>query len=59
MALTEKTAALAQQWLNWDYNEATRAEIQKLVEEQNESELKARLSYRIDFGTAGTALFPV
>lgn len=54
MSLTEKTAALAAQWLEWDYNPATRDEIQKLVDEKNEAELLKRLGLRIDFGTAGT-----
>ena len=54
MALSEKTAALAKQWLEWDYNPATRAEIQKLVDEKNEAELAKRLHQRIDFGTAGS-----
>lgn len=54
MSLTEKTAALAAQWLEWDYEPTTHAEITKLVEEKNEAELVKRLSSRIDFGTAGT-----
>lgn len=54
MSLTDKTAALAAQWLEWDYNPATRDEIQKLVEAKDEVELVKRLAARIDFGTAGT-----
>lgn len=53
MALTEKTAALAKQWLQWDYNPVTHSEIQKLVDAQAEVELAKRLHQRIDFGTAG------
>lgn len=54
MSLTDKTAALAAQWLEWDYEPTTHAEIKKLVDENNEAELAKRLSLRIDFGTAGT-----
>jgi phosphoglucomutase len=54
MSLTDKTAALAKQWLEWDYNPATRAEIQQLVDSKDEAELAKRLHNRIDFGTAGT-----
>jgi phosphomannomutase len=53
MALTEKTAALAKQWLEWDYTPATHAEIKALVDAQDEKELAKRLHQRIDFGTAG------
>lgn len=54
MALTEKTAALAKQWLEWDYNAPTHAEIKTLVDAGDEKELAKRLHQRIDFGTAGT-----
>lgn len=57
MALSDKTAALAKQWLEWDYNPVTHAEIQKLVDEKNEAELAKRLHHRIDFGTAGALPF--
>ena len=55
--MSEKTAALAKQWLEWDYNPTTHAEIKKLVDEHNEAELAKRLYQRIDFGTAGASLF--
>lgn len=60
MALSDKTAALAKQWLEWDYNPSTHAEIQHLVDEKNETELAKRLHQRIDFGTAGScALYSI
>ncbi|EFO94366.1 hypothetical protein CRE_13293 [Caenorhabditis remanei] len=40
-------------WLNWDKNETTRGEIQKLVDDMNEEGLKARMTSRLVFGTAG------
>ncbi|PIC39448.1 hypothetical protein B9Z55_011130 [Caenorhabditis nigoni] len=40
-------------WLHWDKNEKTRGEIQALVDENNEEALKARMSTRLVFGTAG------
>ncbi|KAI0332089.1 phosphoglucomutase first 3 domain-containing protein [Cubamyces sp. BRFM 1775] len=44
---------LVEQWLRLDPNEATRAEVQKLVDEGNTVELAKRMSPRIEFGTAG------
>ncbi|KAH9901639.1 phosphoglucomutase first 3 domain-containing protein [Cubamyces lactineus] len=44
---------LVEQWLRLDPNEATRAEVQKLIDEENIVELKKRMSPRIEFGTAG------
>ena len=41
------------QWLEWDHEEETKAEIQKLADEKNFGELKKRLLSRMDFGTAG------
>jgi phosphomannomutase len=41
------------EWLKWDPNPRTKAEIEKLVEEKNAQELRARLLKRISFGTAG------
>jgi phosphoglucomutase/phosphopentomutase len=40
-------------WLAWDRNESTRAEVQKYVDAQNIEELRARLTKRMEFGTAG------
>ncbi|KAL0238851.1 hypothetical protein PCE1_004542 [Barthelona sp. PCE] len=51
--LSEHIKELAQEWLRLDFNPVTRAEIEKLVEEQNEEELTKRLVNRIKFGTAG------
>lgn len=41
------------EWLNWDRNESTRAALEKLVKENNRSELSKILLTRIAFGTAG------
>ena len=41
------------QWLEWDHEEATKAEIQKLADEKNFGDLKKRLLTRMEFGTAG------
>jgi len=38
-------------------NEATREEIRKLQEANNEEELRARLGSRMAFGTAGTVVW--
>ncbi|CAI2348862.1 unnamed protein product [Caenorhabditis sp. 36 PRJEB53466] len=40
-------------WLAWDRNDQSRAEIQKLVDEKNSDGLKARMNTRLVFGTAG------
>uniref|UniRef100_A0A1I7ZZH6 Phosphoglucomutase-2 n=1 Tax=Steinernema glaseri TaxID=37863 RepID=A0A1I7ZZH6_9BILA len=40
-------------WLAWDKNEKTRAEIEKLVEAKDEAALKARMDGKLAFGTAG------
>jgi phosphoglucomutase len=44
---------LVNQWLAWDPNEKTRAEIKALVAAGNEATLRERLTVRISFGTAG------
>ncbi|OJD23324.1 hypothetical protein ACJ73_05323 [Blastomyces percursus] len=44
---------LVQQWLDWDHDPKTRAEIIRLRDEKNEDELEKRLRKRIEFGTAG------
>lgn len=45
--------ALVDGWLRLDQDASTRAEIQKLVAENNTIELRLRLQKRIAFGTAG------
>ncbi|CAG8533781.1 4888_t:CDS:10 [Acaulospora colombiana] len=65
------TKELVDSWLNWDRNENTRAEIQRLWDEGSTEELEKRLRYdflflgsqisyhirkRIEFGTAGLPL---
>ncbi|CAF0798175.1 unnamed protein product [Brachionus calyciflorus] len=42
-----------EEWLKWDKNPKTKAEIENLVNEQNYGELKSRLLERMEFGTAG------
>jgi phosphomannomutase len=43
----------AKQYVAWDPNPETRQAIQDLVDQNNEEKLKALLSKRIQFGTAG------
>lgn len=42
-----------EQWLSWDQNPLTRAQIQTLLEQGQVSELRSRLGSRLKFGTAG------
>ncbi|ELU07916.1 hypothetical protein CAPTEDRAFT_179932 [Capitella teleta] len=42
-----------QEWFGWDKNEKTRAELEKLVAENDVVELRKRLLTRMEFGTAG------
>ncbi|KAI0371790.1 phosphoglucomutase first 3 domain-containing protein [Pilatotrama ljubarskyi] len=44
---------LVDQWLRLDPNEETRAEIRKLVDDGNITEIRKRMTPRIEFGTAG------
>ncbi|CDW56233.1 phosphoglucomutase 2 [Trichuris trichiura] len=49
-------AALDEQirlWMEWDKNEKTRAEVEKLIKDNAKDELRARMIGRITFGTAG------
>ncbi|KHJ48257.1 phosphoglucomutase/phosphomannomutase, alpha/beta/alpha domain II [Trichuris suis] len=49
-------AALDEQirlWMEWDKNEKTRAEVEKLIKDNAIDELRARMIGRITFGTAG------
>ncbi|KAM6969818.1 glucose 1,6-bisphosphate synthase [Aplochiton taeniatus] len=41
------------QWLTWDKNERTRAQIQTLLQDGDVEELRRRLCSRMSFGTAG------
>jgi hypothetical protein len=45
--------AMAQEWLQLDNNDSTRAEIQSLLDSDNHDELSRLLCKRIEFGTAG------
>ena len=49
---TEIQAAV-DQWLSWDRDESTRAEINALVEKGDEKTLERLLGSRMAFGTAG------
>ncbi|XP_072318522.1 glucose 1,6-bisphosphate synthase [Eucyclogobius newberryi] len=42
-----------EQWLQWDRNPVTRAQIQTLLDQKQVSELRSRLGSRLSFGTAG------
>ncbi|XP_060800082.1 glucose 1,6-bisphosphate synthase [Neoarius graeffei] len=44
---------LANQWISWDKNAATQAQIINLVQETHVEELRRRLCSRMKFGTAG------
>eukprot|EP01116_Phalansterium_solitarium_P023725 TRINITY_DN8464_c0_g1_i1.p2 TRINITY_DN8464_c0_g1~~TRINITY_DN8464_c0_g1_i1.p2 ORF type:complete len:588 (-),score=211.57 TRINITY_DN8464_c0_g1_i1:188-1951(-) len=49
----QKALAQAEQWLKWDKNPETRAEVEKIVASNDEKELIKRFGQRISFGTAG------
>lgn len=49
----EKLDKKIEEWLSWDRNERTRAEIQDLVKRSCHNELRKILLDRISFGTAG------
>lgn len=53
MPESKQLLKLAKDWLEVDVNPVTRADIQKLVDDENFKELDQRLSNRIVFGTAG------
>src|SRR4051812_17263377 len=54
MPLSERIQKLAAEWLEWDKNPNTSAEIRTLLEKGDEAELERRLGSRIAFGTAGS-----
>lgn len=45
--------AAVEQWLRWDRNPQTRAQIRTLLDQSRFSELRSRLGSRLSFGTAG------
>ncbi|EYB95450.1 hypothetical protein Y032_0159g3265 [Ancylostoma ceylanicum] len=49
----EKLNAKVKDWLAWDKNEKTHADIAKLAEAKNYAELATRMNGRLLFGTAG------
>lgn len=49
-ALTAETAGLVQQWLQVDPEESSRAAVQELARDENESKLKEILGTRLAFG---------
>ncbi|KAJ5124350.1 Alpha-D-phosphohexomutase alpha/beta/alpha domain I [Penicillium bovifimosum] len=50
--MAESISSLTEQWLKWDQDPTTRAEIEHL-RDSNAEELEKRLKNRIEFGTAG------
>lgn len=51
--LSAPVQKLVEKWLQWDNNPSTRKEIEELVKNKDEAELRKRLEKRISFGTAG------
>ncbi|KAJ5780599.1 hypothetical protein N7457_005759 [Penicillium paradoxum] len=51
--MTESISSLTEQWLQWDQDPTTRAEIEQLRDSNATEELEKRLRNRIEFGTAG------
>ncbi|OQR90918.1 phosphoglucomutase [Achlya hypogyna] len=45
--------AAGQQWVEWDVNAATKAEIEHLIATENVDALRKKLEKRLEFGTAG------
>jgi phosphomannomutase len=45
--------AAAQQWLDWDMNAGTKAQVQALVDAQDTAALHKMFNGRLEFGTAG------
>lgn len=52
-AVSDEIMALVKQWLSWDRNSVTRAEVENLVEKKDNDNLRRLLSTRMEFGTAG------
>ncbi|PPQ98838.1 hypothetical protein CVT24_003392, partial [Panaeolus cyanescens] len=53
MSSSQPLSELVNQWIKLDANPSTRAEIQKLWDDDQVEELERRLRNRIEFGTAG------
>lgn len=53
MALDAETQAAVDQWLKWDIDERTVAELRQLLEDGSFDEVRSRFAARIKFGTAG------
>ncbi len=53
MQLDPQTQAVIQQWLNGNYDAATKATIQQLVDEEAETELTDSFYKNLEFGTGG------
>ncbi|CAK5102987.1 unnamed protein product [Meloidogyne enterolobii] len=51
--MDEELQKLINNWLEWDKNENTRRQIQKLVDSNNLAELEALMIGKLSFGTAG------
>ena len=49
----DATRSLVADWLQWDGNESTRAEVQQLLDQQQWETLTKLMLNRISFGTAG------
>jgi len=54
MSSEEQVLNLAQQWLAWDANQRTKADVQRWVDGRDIAHLTKALTPRIAFGTAGT-----
>lgn len=54
MSISADINALVEQWIAWDPNSVSKAEISALRSACSEQELRQRLGSRIAFGTAGT-----
>jgi hypothetical protein len=57
--MDQKLQIAVQEWLDFDPNPTTRAEIEQLVTSNNVAELQKRLGQRIAFGTAGKHLYVI
>lgn len=53
MQLEPQTQATVQEWLNGNYDEITKSEIQKLVDQEAFTELTDAFYRNLEFGTGG------
>lgn len=51
--LSAEISTLAEQWLQWDMDPTTRAQVQHWIDAKDEKSLSAAMKERIAFGTAG------